>query len=72
MNNCVIEKGYKNKPLTDKQQASNKAKSKIRVRGEHVFGFVENSMQGSYIPTIGLVRANAVIGLMNLTYNVFM
>jgi IS5 family transposase len=71
MKNCVIEKGYKNKPLTDEQKATNKAKSKIRVRVEHVFGFVENSMHGSYISTIGLVRANAVIGLMNLTYNIF-
>jgi IS5 family transposase len=71
MNNCVIEKGYKNKPLKEEQKVANKAKSKIRVRVEHVFGFVENSMHGSYIRTIGIIRANAVIGLMNLTYNIF-
>jgi IS5 family transposase len=71
MKNCVIEKGYKNKPLTDEQKANNKAKSKIRVRVEHVFGFVENSMHGSYIRCIGMIRAEATIGLMNLTYNIF-
>ncbi len=71
MNNCVIEKGYKNKPLTDEQKSSNKSKSKIRVRVEHVFGFVENSMHGSYIRCIGMIRAEATIGLMNLTYNIF-
>jgi IS5 family transposase len=68
--NKVIEKGYRNKPLTEKQIADNKEKSKIRVRVEHIFGFVENSMNGSFIRTIGLVRAKAKIGMMNLTYNI--
>ena len=38
---------------------------------EHVFGFVEKNMNGSFIYTIGKIRARAVIGLMNLTYNLF-
>jgi IS5 family transposase len=67
--NRVHEKGYKNKPLSESQQASNKEKSRTRVRVEHIFGFVENSMNGSYIRTIGLKRATAKIGLMNLVYN---
>jgi transposase, IS5 family len=67
----IIEKGYRNKPLNDEQKAANKEKSKIRVRVEHIFGFVENSMNGSSIKTIGIKRAKAVIGLMNLTYNMF-
>lgn len=67
----VNEKGYRNKPLTDEQKANNKEKSKIRARVEHVFGFVENSMHGSFIRTIGLLRAEAKIGLMNITYNIF-
>lgn len=66
----IIEKAYRNKPLTEKQKADNKEKSKIRVRVEHIFGFVENSMNGSFIRTIGLARAKAKIGLMNLTYNI--
>ena len=35
--------------------------------------FSENfhSMNGSFIKTIGIKRAKAVIGLMNLTYNMF-
>ncbi len=68
--NKVIEKGYRNKPLTEKQIVSNKEKSKIRVRVEHVFGFVETSMNGSIVRTIGLARAEAKIGMMNLTYNI--
>ena len=67
----VVEKGYRNKPLTDEQKATNKEKSKTRVRVEHIFGFVENSMNGSFIKTIGIKRAAATIGLMNLTYNMF-
>jgi IS5 family transposase len=67
----IIEKGYRNKPLTEEQKATNKEKSKTRVRVEHIFGFVENSMNGSFIKTIGIKRAEAVIGLMNLTYNMF-
>lgn len=68
--NQVHEKGYRNKPLTEKQKAENKEKSKVRVRVEHVFGFVENSMNGSIVRTIGITRAKAKIGMMNLTYNI--
>jgi len=71
MINCVNEKGYRNNPLTEEQKKKNKEKSKIRARVEHIFGFIENSMNGSYIRTIGIVRAKAIIGLMNLTYNMF-
>jgi transposase, IS5 family len=67
----INEKGYRNKPLTEEQKASNKIKSKIRVRVEHIFGFIENSMRGSFIRTIGIERAKVKIGLMNLTYNLF-
>jgi hypothetical protein len=35
-----------------------------------VFGFVENSMHGSIVSTIGIARAKAKIGMMNLTYNI--
>ncbi len=68
--NKVIEKGYRNKPLSEKQKASNKEKSRTRARVEHLFGFVENSMNGSFVRTIGLERAKAKIGMMNLTYNI--
>ncbi|MFA5327023.1 MAG: IS5 family transposase [Prolixibacteraceae bacterium] len=68
--NMVHEKGYKGKPLTDEQKADNREKSRVRVRVEHVFGFVENSMNGSIVRTIGIARAKAKIGMMNLTYNI--
>jgi IS5 family transposase len=65
----VIERAYKNKPLTDEQKESNRIKSKTRSRVEHVFGFVTNSMGDFYIQSIGFFRAKGIIGLINLVYN---
>lgn len=70
MFNRVHEKGYKNKPLTEAQKQNNKTKSKYRARVEHIFGFVENSMHGTYMRSIGIERATVVIGLTNLAYNI--
>jgi len=69
--NKVHEKGYRNTPLTEAQKERNKEKSKIRARVEHIFGFMENSMNCMYLYSIGIKRAKTVIGLMNLTYNMF-
>ena len=71
MINKVHEKGYRNKPLTDEQKANNKEKSKTRVRVEHVFGFMEQSMNGLIVKSVGIKRASGIIGLINLTYNLF-
>jgi len=71
MINKVCEKGARNRPLTDEQKANNREKSRVRSRVEHIFGFMEMSMNGMYINCIGIKRAAAVIGLMNLTYNMF-
>ena len=71
MQNQVHEKGYRNKPLTEEQKASNTTKSKTRARVEHVFGFMEQSMNGLFIRSVGMVRAKGIIGLINLTYNLF-
>jgi transposase, IS5 family len=69
--NKIHEKGYRGNPLTDKQKEKNRRKSMVRARVEHVFGFMENSMNGMYLRVIGHKRVNAMIGLINLTYNMF-
>lgn len=71
MKNNVHEKGYRNKPLTEEQKANNTKKSKIRARVEHVFGFMEQSMNGLALKSVGIIRATGMIGLINLTYNLF-
>lgn len=71
LKNEVIEKGCRYKPLTEEQRESNHIKSKTRSRVEHIFGFFEMSMNTMYINAIGKKRATGIIGLMNLTYNMF-
>jgi hypothetical protein len=71
MENKVCEKGYKNRPLTDEQKADNTEKSRFRSRVEHIFGFMEMSVNEMYIQCIGIKRATSIIGMMNLTYNMF-
>jgi IS5 family transposase len=60
----------RNRPLSQVQEAANRKKSKIRARIEHVFGAQETAPGGRIVRTIGLVRAQAKIGLANLAYNI--
>ena len=64
----VCEKGARGKPLTEEQKLTNRTKSKVRARVEHVFG-AQAAMGGHVVRTIGLQRAIVKIGLMNLVYN---
>ena len=65
----INERAYRGKPLTEGQEISNKAKSRVRARVEHVFGHMENSMGGLFVRTIGIARAKVGVTLMNLAYN---
>ena len=65
----INEKGCKGKPLADGQKASNREKSKIRARVEHVFGYMTNSMGGMFMRCIGIDRAIREIAMKNLAYN---
>ena len=64
----ICEKGSRNHPLSDEQQASNREKSRVRARVEHVFG-AQAQMGGHIVRTIGLERARVKIAMMNLVYN---
>jgi IS5 family transposase len=68
--NRIHEKGYRDHPLTKTQIKNNTAKSRIRARVEHVFGTMTNSMGGIFVRSIGIIRAEGNIALMNLTYNI--
>ncbi len=73
MKNKVHEKGYHNTPLKDEQKNSNEQKLKTRARvvRQLADGFMEQSMNGLFIRSVGIVRATGIIGLINLTYNLF-
>ena len=64
----IHEKGTRAAPLTEEQKASNRGKSTVRARVEHIFG-AQAAMDGHGLRTIGIERAKVKIGLLNLTYN---
>jgi IS5 family transposase len=66
----ICEKGKKNQPLTEEQKETNREKSKVRARVEHVFGYITRFMGGITIRTIGKERAEREICGMNLAYNI--
>ena len=65
----IHRKGKRGKPLTEQAKGSNRTKSKVRVRVEHIFGAQANDMGGTLVRSIGIVRARAKIGMKNLAYN---
>ena len=65
----IHRKGKRGKPLTDQAKGSNRTRSSVRVRVEHVFGAQTNDMGGTLVRTIGIARARAKIGMKNIAYN---
>ena len=65
----ICTKGSRNRPLSARQQAANRRKSRTRVRVEHVFGTQLQLAGNLIVRTIGMARARVKIGLRNLTYN---
>jgi IS5 family transposase len=65
----IHRKGKRGKPLTEQAKGSNRTKSTVRVRVEHVFGAQTNDMGGTLVRTIGIARAKAKIGMKNIAYN---
>lgn len=64
----ICEKGTRGHPLSEQQKTSNRNKSKVRARVEHIFG-AQAAMGGHWVRTIGLKRAQVKIGMLNLVYN---
>jgi len=69
LNSHIHRKGKRGKALTEQAKGSNRTKSTVQVRVEHVFGAETNDMGGTLVRTIGSVRAKAKIGMENLAYN---
>ena len=69
MTSQIHERAYRNRPLSEEQKESNRQKSKLRVRIEHIFGYMSPSLKGFYRRAIGRRRNAAAIGLINLIYN---
>lgn len=64
----IHRKKPRGKPMPERTARSNAKKSAVRARVEHVFGQQKDRM-GLFIRTIGIERAEAKIGLVNIAYN---
>ena len=65
----VHTRAARNRPLSQRAKTANTTRSRVRARVEHVFGHQHTSMGGKIVRTIGMARAAAKIGMMNLVYN---
>jgi transposase, IS5 family len=65
----ICEKGTRAAALTEEQKNSNRGKSRVRSRVEHVFAQMTGSMRALRQRGIGLERNDACIKLTNLVYN---
>ena len=65
----VIERAPRNRPLQPAQRRRNRAKSRVRVRVEHVFGAMTMSLRASWNRCFGKVRNAGAVAMMNLGYN---
>ena len=64
----IHEKGYRGRPLTERQKLHNTIKSRTRARVEHIFGSI-HWLKGNYLRCIGLKRITETVGMINLAYN---
>jgi transposase, IS5 family len=64
----LMRKGHRGKPLSAAENKSNHTISRIRVRVEHVFARMKH-MGADYVRNIGLKRASQHNALSNLVYN---
>ena len=65
----ICEKGTRAAALTEEQKGSNRGKSRVRSRVEHVFAQMTGSMRALRQRCIGLARNDACIQLTNVVYN---
>ncbi|MCD8339856.1 MAG: IS5 family transposase [Burkholderiales bacterium] len=65
----VCSKAKKGEELTESEKEMNHEISRIRVRIEHVFAFLEKSLGGLCVRTVGLERAEAAIFAKAWIYN---
>jgi IS5 family transposase len=64
----IHHKKPKGRPMAKRTRKANARKSSVRAAVEHVFAHQKDRM-GLFVRTIGRVRAEAKIGLVNLAYN---
>ena len=64
----IHQRKPKGRPMSDATLRANGRRSKVRVHVEHVFA-QQKARMGLFVRTIGIARARAKIGMVNLAYN---
>ncbi|MEB0033255.1 IS5 family transposase [Undibacterium sp. RTI2.1] len=67
--NCILERAYRNTPLTDQQKKRNRQHSGIRSIVERVFGVLKLHYGMGQARYLGLARNYTRFGLMCIAYN---
>jgi len=65
----IHRRGKRGKLLTEQAKGSNRTKSSVHVRVEHVFGAQTIDTGGTLVRSINLICAKVRIGMKNLAYN---
>jgi transposase, IS5 family len=65
----ILNKAWRNKPLTEDQRQQNRLWSKVRSRFEHVFADQRTGMKFTGVRSRGFPRAEFTIRMNNLVYN---
>ena len=69
INTIVCDRGRRNHPWCEPQKEFHRGVSKIRARVEHPFGFIEQTMKGFKVRTVGKERAYYNGFMTSLVYN---
>ena len=64
----IHEKGYRGRPLSERQKLRNTKKSRTRARVEHIFASIR-WLKGDYLRCIGISRVTEAVGMINVAYN---
>ena len=66
---CLQRKGTSHVRLTPAERRTNRWHARTRVRVEHVFALIKNSLRAEHLRYIGLKRIRAAVALTNLLHN---
>lgn len=68
----INKKGYRNRPLSDEDRETNRRKSSIRARAEHIFGTVKGFFGFKKVRYRGLAKNESCVNVLFALSNLFM
>jgi len=68
----INKRAYRNRPLTDQDRETNRRKSSIRSRAEHIFGTVKGYFGFKKVRYRGLAKNDSCLNVLFALSNLFM